>query len=86
VHKYIPKEMMARPKTGFTMPIEDWLKTDLKYLVEENLNPSTLNKEIFNVENVCKIKNLFYQNKLGHEEKVIWRMLEFQLWYKYNIV
>ena len=86
VYKYIPKEMMDRPKTGFTMPIEDWLKTDLKYLVEENINPSALDAELFNVENVCKIKNLFYQNKLGHEEKVIWRMLEFQLWYKYNIV
>ena len=34
VHKYIPKELMDRPKSGFTSPINSWLKTDLKYLLD----------------------------------------------------
>ena len=30
VHKYIPKEMMDRPKMGFAIPVENWLANELK--------------------------------------------------------
>jgi asparagine synthase (glutamine-hydrolysing) len=84
LYQYVPKAMMDRPKSGFMMPVDEWLRGDLKYLLEENLD-ATLSPEFFNVENVKKMKSLFYQNKLGHENKTIWRILEFQLWYKYNM-
>ena len=84
LYQYVPKEMMERPKTGFMMPVDDWLRGELKYLLEENLNDS-LDSEFFNVKSVLKVKDLFYKNKLRHENKVIWRILAFQLWYKYSI-
>jgi len=77
LYKYVPREMMERPKTGFMMPVDGWLRTDLKYLLEDNINEN-LSSEFFNVQNVLKIKNLFYQNKLRHENKLIWRILAFQ--------
>ncbi len=83
IYKYIPKHLMDRHKTGFTMPIYDWLKTDLRYLVEEHINDS-LNQEFFNVAFCQRLKRLFFDNRLGHEEKVIWRLIAFQMWYKYN--
>lgn len=85
VYKYVPKEMLDRPKTGFMMPVDDWLKNDLKYLLEENINVSALNSELFNVDNVLNIKDSFYKDKLYHENKIIWRLLMFQMWHKYNI-
>ena len=84
VHDYVPKEIMNRPKTGFTMPIYDWLKADLRYLVEENLN-DTLDESIFNRKFVKKLKTDFFAGKLGHEEKVVWRLIAFQLWWKTNM-
>src|SRR5690606_6969573 len=30
VHKYIPKEIMDRPKMGFGIPVEKWLQKELK--------------------------------------------------------
>ena len=84
VHDYVPKEMMERPKTGFTMPINDWLKGDLRYLVEDCLNNS-LCEEIFNIDFIHKLKHDFFAGKLGHEEKVIWRLIAFQLWWKENM-
>ena len=84
LYQYVPREMMERPKTGFMMPVEDWLRGDLRYLLEDNLNDS-LNPEFFKVEQVKKIKNLFYEDKLGHENKIIWRILAFQLWWKKNL-
>ena len=84
LYQYVPREMMERPKTGFMMPVEDWLRGDLRYLLEDNLNDS-LSPEFFKVEQVKKIKNLFYEDKLGHENKIIWRILAFQLWWKKNL-
>lgn len=84
LYQYVPKEMMERPKTGFMMPVEEWLRGDLKYLLEENLNDS-LCKDYFQIENVKRIKSLFYEDKLKHENKIIWRILVFQLWWKKNL-
>ena len=72
--------MMDRPKTGFTMPIESWLKGDLRFLLEQYIDKGNLNQEIFHVEQVLQIKEDFLNNRLGHEEKIIWRLLEFLLW------
>lgn len=84
VNKYVPKEIMDRPKTGFSMPINNWLKDDLKFLVEDNLNDS-MDKSFFNIHFISQLKELFYAGKLGHEEKTIWRLIEFQLWHKQNM-
>ena len=79
VHKYIPKELMDRPKTGFGIPILHWLKKELRYLLEENINEK-MESEFLNIPYVLKMKKLFLEDKLGHEERLIWRILEFQLW------
>ena len=84
LYQYVPKEMMERPKSGFMMPVDAWLRGDLRYLLEENLG-ETLNPAYFNVKQVKRIKELYLQDKLGHENKVIWRILAFQLWYGKNM-
>ncbi len=84
LYQYVPKEMMERPKSGFMMPVDTWLRGDLRYLLEDNLG-STLNADVFHVEKVKKLKNLYLEGKLGHENKVIWRILAFQLWKKQNL-
>ena len=85
LYQYVPREMMERPKTGFMMPVDRWLQTDLKYLLEDYLSEKLLSSDFFNVKNVLKIKDLFYQNRLGHETKVIWRLLMFQMWLRENV-
>ena len=84
LYQYVPKEMMERPKSGFMMPVDAWLRGDLRYLLEENLG-DTLDSAYFNVKQVKRIKELYLQDKLGHENKVIWRILAFQLWYGKNM-
>jgi asparagine synthase (glutamine-hydrolysing) len=82
VYKYVPKELMDRPKTGFSIPIYSWLKTDLKYLIEENLDSSSIEETgIFNIYSVEKIKNQFFNDQLD-DLTIIWKLLQFQMWYK----
>jgi asparagine synthase (glutamine-hydrolysing) len=83
VHKYLPKEMMERPKMGFGIPIESWLGAELKDLVHKYLSEKSLREHsLFNTEEVQKIVTDFYR---GRKEKhlKIWYLLMFQMWYKY---
>ena len=32
---YVPKQIFERPKQGFSIPLNKWLKTDLNYLLEK---------------------------------------------------
>ncbi|MEP6711015.1 MAG: asparagine synthase (glutamine-hydrolyzing) [Ferruginibacter sp.] len=81
VHKYLPKEMMDRPKMGFGIPIAHWLQHELKPFVDEYFNESFITKQnIFNNVEIQRIKNSFYQGKIERAEK-IWYLLMFQMWY-----
>lgn len=81
VHKYLPREMMDRPKMGFGIPIADWLQNDLKSFVDQYFDEGFIRKQdIFDVEEVKRIKKSFYQGKVERAEK-IWFLLMFQMWY-----
>jgi asparagine synthase (glutamine-hydrolysing) len=81
VHKYIPKEMMDRPKMGFGIPISAWLQNDLKPFVDQYFDEGFIEKQnIFNNDVIQRIKKSFYHGKIERAEK-IWYLLMFQMWY-----
>lgn len=77
-HKYLPKEIMERPKMGFGVPIEKWLKNELRPYLEEYFSSSYEN--IFNSTELVRIKKLFYDEKINYQ--IVWNLLMFQIWYK----
>lgn len=82
VHKYIPKEMMERPKMGFGIPVDNWLSHELKDLVEEHLSEACLKLHgLFNVEVVRNVVSDFLNGRKEKHLKV-WYLLMFQMWYK----
>ena len=81
VHKYIPKEIMDRPKMGFGIPIANWLQHDLKPFVDQYFDEAFIIKQnIFNNDEIQRIKKSFYHGKIERAEK-IWFLLMFQMWY-----
>ena len=82
VHKYIPAQMMERPKMGFGIPIATWLKEDLRHFVDEAFDPAFVQQQgLFRVETMNKLKQQF----LGGKEQLytkVWYLLMFQMWYK----
>lgn len=78
--RHLPRELFERPKHGFGIPQFEWLKRDLKNLVEEVFSEKAIERTgILNCEYVKKIKNQFYENKLKNHFK-IWYIFIFQLW------
>ncbi len=81
LYKYIPKQMMERPKSGFGIPIEHWLRRELKPFVETYLDNALIEKQnIFNPAPVQQLKEAFYNGGNGLAEKV-WFILMFQMWF-----
>jgi asparagine synthase (glutamine-hydrolysing) len=44
LYKYVPKEIFDRPKQGFAIPLQSWLKKELAYLIDEYLHSLVINK------------------------------------------
>jgi asparagine synthase (glutamine-hydrolysing) len=82
VHDYVSKEIMDRPKTGFSLPIYSWLRGDLSYLLDEYLSKDAIARSgIFNESFVFEKVQQFKQGKF-HYSPVIWYLLMFQRWYR----
>lgn len=82
VYKYVPKEIMDRPKVGFDLPIYKWLKKDLSYLIEEYLGEKAITESnVFHYPYIAELVSKFKSNKLRYNS-LIWRLLVFQMWYK----
>jgi asparagine synthase (glutamine-hydrolysing) len=81
VHKYVPSNLMDRPKKGFSVPVRSWLKGGLKPLVDVYLDSSFIKKQnIFDMEYIIQIKRSFYEANKENDYK-IWYLLMFQMWY-----
>lgn len=81
VHKYIPQQLLDRPKMGFGIPIAHWLQNELKPFVDHHFNSDFIaNQGIFNNEEIQRIRASFYNGKIERAEK-IWYILMFQMWY-----
>ncbi len=84
-HKYIPKNLLDRPKSGFDIPFSLWLNGPLKELVYDQINETRLKEDaIFDVSTVLKIRDTFYKGNQAPKYK-LWTIFLFQLWYEHNI-
>ena len=79
LYKHIPAEVVDKPKSGFQIPLVNWLKNELKPLVENHFQSDKLDADIFNTEELLKLKSRFYagDNSLAN---VLWFVLMFQMW------
>jgi asparagine synthase (glutamine-hydrolysing) len=80
VYKYIPKELMDRPKQGFTVPIHKWFRNEFKEILNQYLNVDRIKKEgILDSEEVKRLLDNYLN---GSEESFnkLYILLMFQMW------
>jgi asparagine synthase (glutamine-hydrolysing) len=81
VHKYIPKNLMERPKRPFIAPLTVWFKDDLKEQLKYFLSESSLSKTgVFDHQPIIRLRNDYLEGKKVNYQK-LWQVLMFQLWY-----
>lgn len=81
VHRYIPKELMERPKKPFIAPLMVWFKDDLKEQLKYYLSETSLTKTgVFDHAPIIKLRDEYLAGKKVNYQK-LWQLLMFQLWY-----
>lgn len=84
LYRHVPKKILERPKMGFGVPIDQWLRGDLREWAEDLLNPSRLKSEgFFHPEPILEKWN---QHLSGHQnwQYLLWDVLMFQAWLRAN--
>ncbi|SRR5579883_3210043 len=79
--QYIPNAYFERKKHGFGVPVNQWLRTELKYLLDKYLDPGKIKTQgLFNPNYIAKLKKSFLHSKTNDNR--IWTLLVFQLWHE----
>ena len=77
-----PDWYFKMPKRGFEVPLSNWLKNDLKHLVEKATQPSVLESlSIKNLNIISNWKKEFYNGKSDNSWK-LWVLISYYHWAK----
>lgn len=81
LYKYVPKELIERPKRGFGIPLDSWLRGPLKEWTYSVLSKENLEKH--NLLNIRSIELKLDEHMSGKRnwQYLIWDVLMFQSWY-----
>ncbi|MDD5120693.1 MAG: asparagine synthase (glutamine-hydrolyzing) [Candidatus Omnitrophica bacterium] len=80
LYKYVPKELIHRPKMGFSIPIGDWMRGPLRDWIEALLGESRLRQEGFFDSRFIRLR--WQEHLCGKRDwqHFIWTVLMFQEW------
>lgn len=80
LYRYVPKHLIERPKTGFAMPVAEWLRGPLHSWAEKLLDEKRLREEGF--LNPEPVRTVWQQHLSGRHDWTarLWSVLMFQAW------
>jgi asparagine synthase (glutamine-hydrolysing) len=84
LYRHVPRKLIERPKKGFGIPLDNWLRGPLREWAEELLNENRLRREgYFKPDPIRKAwaVHLSGRRNLQHQ---LWDILMFQAWLEEN--
>ena len=80
LYRYVPKEIIDRPKMGFGVPVDSWLRGPLKEWANDLLQSSRLISECY--LNPEPIQKKWHEHLQGRRnwQYYLWNVLMFQAW------
>jgi len=76
----LPDDIIDRQKEGFSIPIKNWLKTDLKDLMMEYLSEKRVKETgLFNFSEIDKMVKEHLNNRQNHAHR-LWTLILFNIW------
>jgi asparagine synthase (glutamine-hydrolysing) len=84
LYKYVPPDLIERPKMGFGLPIDSWLKGPMRPWAEALLDEGRLGREGFFEPK--PIRRAWQEHQAGTRSwhYYLWPVLMFQLWLEHN--
>lgn len=80
LYRYVPRELIDRPKMGFGVPLDSWLRGPLRDWASALLDPSRLAREgFFHTESITKKWQEHLSGRCNWQYP-LWDILMFQAW------
>ena len=80
LYRHVPRELIDRPKMGFGIPVNRWLRNELRTLLAEYLNEERVRKEGFlRPEGVERVVREHLSGRRDHQYR-LWALLMFAMW------
>lgn len=82
LQQFVPASLIDRPKMGFDVPVDRWLRGPLRDWAEALLDPVVLKRQdVFNVGMVRSLWEAHASGKQSHHQQ-LWPILMYQAWHE----
>jgi asparagine synthase (glutamine-hydrolysing) len=80
LYRYVPRELIERPKVGFSIPLGEWLRTSLRDWAEDLLSAGKLDED--GILDSAPIRQAWAEHLSGRRDWAdrLWIILMFQAW------
>jgi len=76
----LPPEIINRGKEGFSIPIKNWLREDLRPMMLDLLSPARMRRDgFFNADFVQRLVNEHLRGTENHSHR-LWALMVFNIW------
>jgi asparagine synthase (glutamine-hydrolysing) len=80
LYRHVPRELIDRPKTGFSIPLDDWLRGPLKSWAGDLLSPARLKRQaLFDSRRVARMFDEHLSRRHNHAYW-LWNVLMAEAW------
>ncbi len=80
--RYLPKEVVHRPKASFNSPLRSWIRGPLKPLVDDLLSESQIKKR--KLYDPTVVRNMIQEDRAGRNDHSmwLWTLLTVEIWHR----
>lgn len=82
LYKHVPEQLIERPKMGFAVPIDEWLRGPIRDWAESLLDRKKLNSQGYLNADLVHQKWREHQSGKRNWQYPIWNVLMFQAWHE----